>query len=209
MLNLYLLFYLMNFSVSVLPDINTSYTWTDITSSNFPFSYFLKKMNKFSLLLFRLHLLTKYFSNIISHNSTASTFTYINFPRKIKYYFRNSSLMIPKSIMPSVHSIYISTSVLGCRNAASTSHNSAIHPSSLYYRVNPIRILVGVSDATGDNDSVKSTPKTCIYSLTTFIDFRRIKPPASSLILNTHLTEMCFLPLDFANASFRWNPGLS
>ena len=54
-----------------------------------------------------------------------------------------------------------------------------------------------MSDVTGENDSVKSTPGTCMYPLTKFIDFRRIKPSASYLLLNTHLTDTGFIPLDF------------
>ena len=54
-----------------------------------------------------------------------------------------------------------------------------------------------MSNATGENDSVKYTPWTCVYPLTKFLDFRRIKPSASSLLLNTHLTGTGFLPLAF------------
>ena len=130
MLNFSLIFSLINFSVYGFLAINMSPTWTEITSSNFPFSSFRKKMHESALILFRFHSLTKYFANGISHNSAASTFPYIDFHSKIQYYLRNSSLIIPKSTMPSGHSIYISTSILGWINAASTSHNSVIHPSS-------------------------------------------------------------------------------
>ena len=58
-------------------------------------------------------------------------------------------------------------------------------------------ILVEVSDATGENDSVKSTPRTWMYPFIKFLDFRRIKPSASSLLFNTHLTSTVCLPLDF------------
>ena len=75
------------------------------------------------------------------------------------------------------------------------SHSFAIHPSYSYYRVNTIRILVEVSYATVDNDSVKSAPGTFVYPFTTFIGFRRIKPSSFSLILKTHLTCAVFLPL--------------
>ena len=95
-----------------------------------------------------------------------------------------------------------STFILGCRNAASVSHSAATHPSSLWYKASPIRILVGVSDATGDNDSVKSTPGTCMYRLATFLDFRRINPSGSSLLLQIHLTGTGYLPFDFTTILF-------
>ena len=63
-------------------------------------------------------------------------------------------------------------------------------------------ILVEVSDATGDNDYVKSNPGAFMYPLTTCIDFRRIKPSASSLLLNTHLPGTAFLPLVFTTLHF-------
>ena len=132
MLKFSFIFSLMTLSVSGCPEINVSSTCIDITSSNYPFSYFRKKMPESALLQFRLHSLTKYLSNSISHNSSASTLPYINFPSRIKYYLINSMLMITKSTMPSVHSIYISTSILVCRNATSTSQNSLIHPPSSY-----------------------------------------------------------------------------
>ena len=149
-----------------------------------------------------MYSLTKYLANSLSHNSAASRFPYINFPNKIQYYLRNSSLIIPKYTMPSGHLIYILTSILGWINAASASHNSAIYPLSSYYRVDPIIILVELSDVTGENDSVKFTPGTCMYPLTTFIDCRRIKLSASSLLLNTHLTGTVFILLDFTTLLF-------
>ena len=130
MLNFPLTFSLMTFSVSGFLAINMSSTWTDITISNFPFSYFVNKMYSSALLLFRLHALTKSLANSLSHNIPASTFPYINFLSRIQYSLRNSSLIIPKYTMPSGHSIYTSTSVLGWICFASTSHNSAIHPLS-------------------------------------------------------------------------------
>ena len=93
--------------------------------------------------------------------------------------------------------MYISTPILGCSNAASMSHIYTIHPSSSWYKVSPIRILVEVSDTTGKNDFVKSTPGTCMYPLTTFLEFRRIYPSAYSLLFNTHLTYDGFIPLAF------------
>ena len=80
--------------------------------------------------------------------------------------------MIPHSTIPSDHLMNISTSILGCRNDTSISHSSATHPFSSWYKVSTIRILVDVSDAAGENKSVKSTPRTCKYPLNTFIDFR-------------------------------------
>ena len=100
--------------------------------------------------------------------------------------------------MPSGHSINISTSVLGCIYSDSTSHISATHPSYLCYKFIPIIVLIGVSDVTGDNESVKSTPVTCMYPLTTFPEFIWINPSGSSLLLNTHLTGTVFIPFSFA-----------
>ena len=58
-------------------------------------------------------------------------------------------------------------------------------------------ILVEVSDATDNNDSVKSTQGTCMYPLTTFLDFRQIKPSGYSLLINTHLIGTGFLTFAF------------
>ena len=127
MLNFSLIFSLMTFSVSVFPAINMSSTWTDITSFKLFFSYFRNKIHDSALLILRLHSLTKYLAKSISHNITESTFPYINFPSRIQYSLRNSLLIIPKSNMLSGHSIYILTSILGCRNSAYASHNSAIN----------------------------------------------------------------------------------
>ena len=96
----------------------------------------------------------------------------------------------------------ISTHILGFINAASRSHIPVTHPSSSWYKVGPIIILVGVSDATGDNDYVNSTPVVCIYPLTTFLDFIRINPPGSSLLLNDHLIGTVFLPFAFTALLF-------
>ena len=57
--------------------------------------------------------------------------------------------------------------------------------------------MVEVSDATGYNNSVKSNTGTCMYLLTTFIDFRLINLSASSLLLSSHLIGTRFIPLDF------------
>ena len=62
--------------------------------------------------------------------------------------------MIPSSTMPLGHSMNISTGILEVRYTASASHISEIHPSYLWYKFSTIIILVGVSVATGDNDSV-------------------------------------------------------
>ena len=59
-----------------------------------------------------------------------------------------------------------------------------------------------MSGATDNNDSVKSTPGTCMYHLTTLINFRRIIPSDSSLLLNTHLTGTGFMPLAFTMLIF-------
>ena len=85
--------------------MNKSSTWTDITSYNLPFSFFLKKIQESELLIFRLHLLTKYLVNSSIHNSAASTFPYIDFPSNIKYYSINTFIMINKYMMPSGHSM--------------------------------------------------------------------------------------------------------
>ena len=161
-----------------------------------------RKMHDSALLLFWLYSLSKYLANSIIHNSAASTFMYIKFPSRIQYSLRKSPLIIPKYTMPSGHSVYISTSILGCINADSTSHNSAIYPSSSQYRVNLIRILVELSNVTEKNDSVESTPGTYMYPLTIFLGFRLIKPSASSLLLNTHLTGTGFLTLTFMTLIF-------
>ena len=70
----------------------------------------------------------------------------------------------------------ISTYILGCRNSAYTSHILATHPYSSFYKLSPIIILVDVYNATGDNDSIKSTIDTCMYPLTKFLDLVRINP---------------------------------
>ena len=110
--------------------------------------------------------------------------------------------MIPKYTMPSGNLVSILTSILVCRNEASKSDSSATHPSFSWYTVSPIRIHVDVSYATVDNDSVKLTPGTCMYPLTTFTDFIRINLSGSSLLLNTHLTGTGFLPFDFTMIPF-------
>ena len=59
-----------------------------------------------------------------------------------------------------------------------------------------------MSDATVDNDSVKATQGTCMYPLTTFIDFILIGISDSYLLLNTHLSGTGFLYLSFATLLF-------
>ena len=103
--------------------------------------------------------------------------------------------MIPKSIMPSGHLMYISTSILGFRNATSVSHISAIYPYYSWYKVSPIKILVEVSDTTGENGSGNSTPGNFMYPLTTFLDFKPTNPSVSSLLLNTHFAGTVFTTL--------------
>ena len=99
--------------------------------------------------------------------------------------------------MPSGNLMNTSTCISGCRNAASTSHILATHHSYLWYKVSPIRILVDVYDATGENDSVPSTPGTCMYPLTTLLNFIQINTSGYSLLLNTHLTSTKSLPFAF------------
>ena len=41
-----------------------------------------------------------------------------------------------------------------------------------------------------------------MYPLTTFLQFRQIKPSESSFLLNTHLTGTGFVPLDFTTLIF-------
>ena len=96
--------------------------------------------------------------------------------------------------MTSGHYINISTVILGFINTASTSHSSVTHPYSSWYKVSTNTILVGVSDVTGDNEFLKSTPGTCIYPLIKFLYFRRINPQGSSLLLNIYLTGTGFIP---------------
>ena len=110
--------------------------------------------------------------------------------------------MINKSTMPSGHSMKISTSILGCRNADYMSHSPETHNASSWYRVIPIRILVDVSDANCENYSVKSTPGTCMYPLTTFLDFGWINPSGSYLLLNNQFTGTDFLPFAFTTLLF-------
>ena len=71
--------------------------------------------------------------------------------------------------MPSDHSTNILTVISRCINSASTPHISETRPYSSWYKVIPIRILVDVYYATGENNYVNSTPGTCVYPLTTFI----------------------------------------
>ena len=124
------------------------------------------------------------------------------FYRKIEHYSSNSFVMIPNSTMPSGHSMNISTYILGCMNAASMSHSSETHPSSSWYKVSPIRIVVFVSDVTVDNESMKSNPGTCKYPLTTFIYFRKINMSGSSLLLKTHFSGTGFIPFAFMTLIF-------
>ena len=56
--------------------------------------------------------------------------------------------------MNSVHSMNITTEIYICRNDASASHSSDTYPHSLWNRVSLIRILVDMSFATGENDSI-------------------------------------------------------
>ena len=91
----------------------------------------------------------------------------------------------------------ISSVVSGGSNVASTSHISATHTYSFLYKVIPIIIIVDVDVFTVENNSVWSTPGTCMYPLTTFFGLKRIKPSVSSLLLNNHLTGTCFLTFTF------------
>ena len=150
----------MFFYVSGLSAMNKPSTWTDITSYNFPLPYSLKKIQESALIIFGLHSVTKYLANSLRHNIPVSTFPYIDFYRKIQYSYRNYYVMIPKSTMPSGHLMNISTSILGCRNAAYTPPISTIHTKSSWYKVSPLMIFVEVSDVNGKNDSVKSTTGT-------------------------------------------------
>ena len=59
-----------------------------------------------------------------------------------------------------------------------------------------------MSDATGENDSVKSIPGTCVYPLTTFLNFRLINTSDYFLLLNTHLTGTGFMSLSFTKLLF-------
>ena len=130
MFKLSLMFSFVFFNFSGLLAMNTSSIWSDITIYNLPFSSYLNKIQESALLLFRFHYLTKHLAKILSHNSTASTFPYMEFPSKIQYSSINSFVMIPKSTVPSVHLMYISTSIFRCSNVPSVLHSYAIHPSS-------------------------------------------------------------------------------
>ena len=121
-------------------------------SHNFPLSYFLYKMQDSALIIFRFHLLIEYLAISINHNRSASTFSYIDFPSRIQYSPRNYFVMIPRSTMPSGHSMNISTGIPGCINAASISYISSNHTSSSWYNIIPIRTVVYVSVATSEND---------------------------------------------------------
>ena len=89
--------------------------------------------------------------NSLNHKIAASTLPYIDFPNSMKYYPRNSFVMMTNSTMPSVHSMSISTGISGCINSFFTSHNLEIHISSLRNKVILIRVLAYVSVATGEN----------------------------------------------------------
>ena len=112
--------------------------------------------------------------------------------------------MIHESTIPTGNSMNTSTSILRCRNEASKLHTSETHHYYLWCKVSPTIILVDVSDATGENESIKSTPGTCIYLLTTFIEFIRINLSGSSLLLNNHLTGTGFIPFSFTTVLFVW-----
>ena len=89
--------------------------------------------------------------NSLNHKIAASTFPFIDFSNRMKYYSRNYFVIMPNSTMPSGHSMSISTGISGCINSFSTSHNLEIHPSSLRNKVILIRVLAYVSVATGEN----------------------------------------------------------
>ena len=141
--------------------------------------------------------MTKYLANSLSHNSATSTFPYIHFPSKMQYSYRNSLVVIPKYTMPSGRSMHISTSILGFKNASSMSHSSATHTSSSLYRVSPIRIIVEVSDATGENYTMNLANGTRMHHFTTFIESIIINLSVSSFLINTQLTGNGFLNLSF------------
>ena len=50
---------------------------------------------------------------------------------------------------------------------------------------------------TGESDSMWSTTDTCVYPLTTLINFKRISPSDFSLLFNIHFTGNGFLPSAF------------
>ena len=165
-------------------------------------------MNDPALLLFRFHTLIKYLYISLNHNRAVSTLPYIGFPRKIQYSSIYSFVMIPRSTISSGHLMNISTFISGCRNASSTSNILVTHPSSLCYKVIPMRILVDLSDTTGENDSVKSNPGTYMYPLTTFNGFRRINLSGSSLLLKFPFNRYWISTFFFHGASLSRNPCL-
>ena len=103
-----------------------------------------------ALIIFMWHKLIKYLSSSLNYKRYVSTLPYIYFPSRMKYSSRNSFVMVPRSTMTSDHLMKISVGIFGCRNSASTSHIWETHPSSFWYKVSPIRIIVDVSVVTDE-----------------------------------------------------------
>ena len=150
-------------------------------------------MKELALLFFKLHSLINYSARSIKHKRVGPKLPYFEFATKIQYYFVTYLVMIPISKMTSGHLMNISTSILRCWYTAFMSNRSGTHPYSLWYKLSPIRILVDVSDKTGDNDSVNSTPRNLMHPLTTFINFIPINQSGSFLLLHKHLKGTGFL----------------
>ena len=104
-----------------------------------------KCRNLTCLFLVRLHLFIKHLAISLNHKRNSSKFSYINFPSRMQYSPRNTFVMTPRFTIPSSYSMNIYNGISGFRNAASASHISATHPSSSWYKVIPIRIIVDVS----------------------------------------------------------------
>ena len=81
-------------------------------------------MQKPALILVMLNSRIKYQASSVNHKIAAYMFLYIEFPNMMQYHYINVFVMMPRSTMPSGHSINISTDISGCRNATSASHSS-------------------------------------------------------------------------------------
>ena len=112
----------------------------------------------------------------------------------MKYSSRNSLVIIPRSTIPSDNLMKTFTAISGFTNTASTSNSSAY---SSWYNVSEIKRIFDISVVTDENDSMQLNTRTCIYPLTTFLNFKRINPSWSYLLLNIHFKGTEFLSLAF------------
>ena len=111
-------------------------------------------------------------------------FPYIDLPYRIKYSYRNSFVMMPRSTMSSGHSSNISTGIYVCRNVITTSYSSDTHPyfcgTGLIQSRFALMCLLHPTQMT-----------LCIQR----IDFVHIDLSVSSSICISHFTGTGFLPL--------------